>query len=58
MLPKPRDQYHSEEARDCQAGGEATEEMQPLQDMPPKSEQEGERCPDSPQVPPPSVLRD
>lgn len=52
MLPKPRDQYYSMEAGDCQAGAKATEEVQPLQKMPSKLEQEGERYPDLPQVPP------
>lgn len=52
MLPKPRIQYHSMEARDYQAGGGATEEMQQLQEVSPNAKQEGERCPDFPQVPP------
>lgn len=50
MLPKPRDQYYSMEAGDYQAGGKATEEMQPLQKMAPKLGQEVERYPDFPQV--------
>lgn len=52
MLPKPRIQYHSMEAPDYQAGGGATEEMQQLQEVSPNAEQEGERYPDFPQVPP------